>query len=193
MAAVVIAVAVTIAMGVAPLMPTPNANAEVFEGTQGDDHIVGTPQKDLIRARGGDDVVSAGGAGDRAPGGGGDDIIRLGPNKGGGWDGRAQMARNDQGNGQAGNDTIFGGDGVDRLEDGGGRDEMHGGRSGDLLILVPGGPDRSFGGFGHDKFIVETDSHPDLVACGPGNDLVVWISRHEGLDRTRACERERVS
>lgn len=75
------------------------------------------------------------------------------------------LAGNDVALGRAGDDSIFGALGDDRLSGGGGPDELDGG----------GGRDR----------IDARDADRDLVACGPGND-VVWADKTDSVHHT--CE-----
>jgi hypothetical protein len=198
---VLLAGSLTVATGVALLLPAPAANARAIEGTERDDHIVGTAQFDTIRALGGDDVVLARGGFDDVFGGTGNDTIRGGPTRDH-WLG-----------GGPGNDTVFGGDGNDAtVDDGPGDDELHGGpghdqiqtrggddsayggRGPDLITLNQmfpvriSGSDSVHGGRGKDFFQVEPDGFPDVIDCGPGEDTVGFNLRREALDQLIDCE-----
>ena len=192
-------VTVTIATGVALLLPTPAANAQDIEGTDRDDLIVGTAQFDRIRARGGGDLVRARGDSDSVFGGTGNDTIRGGP----GGDNRLE--------GGSGNDTIFGGPGGettlsggtgndelhggakrDQIGEGSGADTVHGGRGNDHVesARTPrSGTDSVYGGPGNDTFVIEADGLADLFDCGAGRDTVLFESgRRDELDQLIDCE-----
>jgi Ca2+-binding RTX toxin-like protein len=199
-----IAVRLTIATGVALLLPTPPANAERFVGTDRDDGIVGTAQTDRILARGGDDDVFAGSGADVVRGGPGDDMIRLGSWKIASWE-RMESASGGPGfdiiwgtgardriNGGSGGDVLFGLKGADVLTDGDGADDLGASAGRDLIRLKGGGRDRAEGGPAHDVFIVTPDGLPDRINCGSGRDTVVFRFRREAIDQTTNCEKHRV-
>jgi Ca2+-binding RTX toxin-like protein len=105
-------------------------------GTSGPDQLWGTPQRDVIMARGGDDViwgregndVICGGYGaDVIYGGAGDDLIFAGP----------------------GSDTVYGKRGNDQIWGGGGNDLLEGQRGADV-IYGKDGDDETWGGLGID-------------------------------------------
>ena len=202
---VLLAVVMTIATGVALLLPTPAANARVIEGTARDDRIVGTAEFDRIRALDGDDVVAARDGSDEVYGGPGDDTIRGGP-------GRDQWLEE-----KSGNDTIFRGTNADwHLSDGWGDDEIRGRGQHDQISLGPGadsayggrgrdhialnltrrnGSDSVHGGHGNDYFEVESDGGYDLIACGPGSrDIVSYNALYgrDELDQLTNCEIVRI-
>jgi Ca2+-binding RTX toxin-like protein len=212
-----VAVSLTVATGVALLLPVPTAHAARILGTDGDDHIVGTDTRrgDVINAFGGDDVVSAldgpdgvfgddghdildvGRGGDGVGGGSGDDTIRLGPNP---------ALQEDWGMGGEGSDRIVGGAGMDIIRGGPGPDVLHGrsgpdtiagdpgidllrGETGNDRFFVNRGADTAIGGPDDDTFFVRPDGRPDQIMCGPGRDTVWWGARHEMHDRAMGCER----
>ena len=177
---VLIAVSLMMAVGVAMLLPTPAANAERIVGTEGDYHIVGTAQRDRVRALGGDDAVSTRSSLDHVAGGSGDDTIRLG------FSDPEEFAA-----GGGGNDTISGGMGPDVIDGGAGRDELHGDSGADSLVLGDGA-DSAFGGAGNDNVDIAPDGRPDQIACGPGNDFVIWSGRREMRDQLTGCEHKAV-
>ena len=93
-----------------PAAATPNATCTIT-GTQGPDHLRGTPHKDVICGLGGNDVLIGGGGNDtiiggpgddRVLGGPGDDILRGGPSA-------------DIVSGEGGTDALQGGPGDDRV------------------------------------------------------------------------------
>jgi Ca2+-binding RTX toxin-like protein len=201
---ILIAISLTIATGVALLLPAPPANAARFVGTDRDDGIVGTAQTDRILARGGDDDVYAGSGPDVVRGGPGDDMIRLGRWKVASW-ARMESATGGLGfdiiwgtgardriNGGSGGDVLFGLKGADVLTDGDGADDLGASAGRDLIRLKGGGRDRAEGGPAHDVFIVTPDGLPDRINCGSGTDTVVFRFRREAIDQTTNCEIHRV-
>src|SRR5918996_1672232 len=88
---------------------TSQAWADVIEGTEGDDFIVGTPEDDLIDSKGGNDRTF----GDNVIGdGSGDDVILSGD--GGHGPGQEEKNFGDTFSGDgSGDDVILSGDGVD--------------------------------------------------------------------------------
>lgn len=140
-------------------------------GTDGDDVIEGTPERDVIVALGGDDVIYGKGGSDIICAGAGEDTIR----------------------GHGGHDAIFGGRGNDRIFGGSRGDFLHGG-AGDDELFGRTGRDLLVGGSGDD--LLAGNRHADWLEGGPGNDLLkggkgrpdVCIG---GLDfdvATRSCE-----
>lgn len=105
---------------------------------------------DILRGRGGDDVLFSGDGNDLIDGGKGSDDLS-------GGDGRDRLFG---GNGQdilkggAGADKLFGELGADRLFGGGGRDILNGGEGNDVLV----------GANGSDVFVFEDDSGRDRVS-----------------------------
>ena len=186
---VLICITVTMATGVALLVPTPAANAERIVGTAGDDRIVGTAQRDQIHARRGNDHVRAGEGADLVVGGPGGDWVVGGPGNDIIMSGKSQ----DDPFGGGGNDTIYAGKGPDFISDGYGRDEVYGGGGDDWFPMDSsgGGADIWYAGPGDDFFDVYPDGRPDQITCGPGRDTVRWLLRHEKLDQTTGgCERK---
>ncbi|EAR50990.1 extracellular nuclease [Oceanicola granulosus HTCC2516] len=96
-----------------------------FAGTDRNDRLTGTGERDLIeglggndrlRGAGGDDDIDAGAGNDRAYGGAGDDLLMDG----------------------AGNDRLYGGAGDDTFEIGGGKDRAWTGSGADTIIFAAG-------------------------------------------------------
>jgi Ca2+-binding RTX toxin-like protein len=100
----------------------------------------------------------------------------------------------------AGNDTVLGGRGNDRLFGGAGNDTVLGGRGNDRLFGAPGN-DVIFGGPGNDRIdpgsgrdhvsagpgndrVLARDRQRDVIDCGPGHDVAI-VDR---VDVTRRCE-----
>ena len=104
-------------------------------GTEGDDVLRGTEQRDVIVALGGDD---------RIVGGRGNDLICAGRGR-------------DVVTGGAGKDTIFGGTGNDLLRGGSARDTLDGGGGNDR-VFGHGGDDILSGGPGRDRIVADTGS-----------------------------------
>jgi Ca2+-binding RTX toxin-like protein len=179
---VLLAGSLTVATGVALVLPTPAAHARVIEGTERNDHIAGTAQIDLIRALGGDDVVRSRGGGDDVFGGPGNDIIF-------GGDGGEVVI--DDG---FGDDELHGGAGRDQMWIGHGDDVAFGGRGPDHINVdsapsSTGGRDSVHGGPGNDFIDLEADGRADLIACGPGRDTVTFNLGRDAGDQTAAdCE-----
>jgi cysteinyl-tRNA synthetase len=120
--------------------------------------IEGTPWRDLMLGRGGDDRLSGGAARDRLDGGDGADRLHGG-------------GANDRLIGGAGADRLHGGAGDDRLTGGTGDDRMHGGAGADMLD--PGaGSDLAWGGGGADRFVF-----------APGDDRLLVEDFGRGADR----------
>jgi Ca2+-binding RTX toxin-like protein len=201
---VLLVVSLTIAAGVALLLPTPTASAERFVGTDREDDIFGTAQADRILAQGGDDNVFAGAGADIVRGGWGGDVIRMGSPKAAVWK-RMESAKGGPGtdvllgtgardrlNGGGASDLLVGRSGADVLTDGDGPDDLDGDAGRDLIRLNGGGKDRASGGPDRDVFIVFRDGRPDKISCGSGRDTVEFRFRREAIDQTTDCEIERV-
>lgn len=129
----------------------------IIIGTEGHDHLRGTPGNDLIIGRAGDDVIK---------GRGGDDILI-------GCDGHDKIR------GNAGDDVLFG-DSFDffgnPMSTSGGNDDMRGGKGNDEMLGGPG-DDHMHGGSGDDRVIgnqgdddLSGNRGNDFVAGGFGND-----------------------
>jgi Ca2+-binding RTX toxin-like protein len=142
------------------LVLAPAASAALVRGTGGNDTLTGTPARDRIFARAGDDSVLAGDDRDRVWGGAGNDTLNG-------------EASNDLVVGGAGNDVVDGGDGNDRLR----------GRRGDDRLTAGAGNDRVWAGVGADildggdgdgrLFAAANDGTIDTITCGEGTDRVV--------------------
>jgi Ca2+-binding RTX toxin-like protein len=162
--------------------------AEVFEGTDGPDTIVGTPEDDLIDSKGGGDVNF----GDSQFGdGSGNDIIASG-------------GGNDQNRGDtqfldgSGNDVIASGEGDDSNYG----DTLGGDGSGNDVIASGEGNDGNVGdtaaeGEGSGDDIIasgeEDDTNTgnggrDIFTCGNGEDTVTDFNEAEGDIATPDCE-----
>lgn len=183
----------------AGLEPTPPESlpftpVNLIVGTRKSDHLVGTDQNDLIRARGGDDaadgidgldIVFGGRGNDQLTGeivfgGRGDDTMSFG------GEGSSLVADhwffggpgNDQVEGSAGDDFISGGPGDDVLHGNTGNNTLFGGSGNDVLHLPasPGGiaavgGGTAFGGDGDDT--IRGGPGADLIFGGNGDDLIL--------------------
>jgi len=147
------------------------AVAATIEGGPGNEHLRGTNAADQINGNGGNDRIFGRGGPDQLRGGPGNDRIF-----GGRGDDFISGDANDAGDrtsfdflsGNAGNDTINGGDSADRIYGGSGNDTNNGengndrmaggtgddtqnGGSGNDLIFANLGQDTTFGGEGNDR------------------------------------------
>jgi hypothetical protein len=155
--------------------------------------IIGTPQRDVIKATSdadvimsldGNDVIYGYDGNDVLCGGDGDDVI-FGGN---GDDVIIDTAGKNKLLGEAGDDLIIGGDDHDVIDGGFGNDILYGGGGddtmlgdiGDDVLYGQAGNDTMTGGIGNDILnggegddIITGDSGNDLLNGGPGNDKLV--------------------
>lgn len=177
---------------------TGNYLDERLAGTGGNDTLDGAGGNDTILGGNGDDVLTGGGGTNLIFGGAGNDTINSGAGSADGGAGDdvingvtngSTYLRGGDGNdvitsgtgfndinGNAGNDTIFGGPANDWLVGGKGDDEIHGGTGKQIL----------YGNLGNDTLI--GGDHADTVRGGQGDDLIYggggndWISGDKGND-----------
>lgn len=130
-----------------------------INGTADDEALIGGLEDDLIRGKGGNDLVQGypinGGHGeddgqDTLLGGGRHDDIRGGTNR-------------DWLEGGGGRDTLFGGEGSDRLHGDGKDDSLYGGRGTDRLFGGEGA-DTLRGNEGRDRFTYSAVEDSNLVS-----------------------------
>ena len=164
--------------------PTCVGQTATIVGTTGDDRIEGTPEADVIVARGGRDVVFGNGGDDVVCGNHGNDVL----DGGAGNDDLIGAAGDDFVTGVDGNDEIRGGSGKDVLNFG---DEENGddfvaGGDGDDDLHAGVGRDRLFGNDGDDSLREGEVDAPliDLFSGGPGIDDCVAGAE----DLVRQCE-----
>jgi len=156
------------------------ANAQVINGDNTSENLVGTPNDDQAYGHAGADTITLLAGNDYAEGGVGNDFI-LG------------RRDNDTLHGNLGKDTLTGNDGFDCLageEDAdtlrGGRDfdclfggssgdALFGGSGGDTLVLGPGA-DSANGGTQDDVIYVGVDGKADYIDGGDGHDTVVTVN-----------------
>jgi serralysin len=124
-------------------------NANVVEGTDGDDLLPGLGGDDVILGRAGDDTIEGGEGNDFLSGGQGDDNINTGQ----------------------GNDVVLGGAGNDRIEGMAGRDVVKGGAGDDFIAWNDPTGDVVFGGRGNDT-ILGGNVAADEIDGGAGDDLI---------------------
>jgi len=126
----------------------------VIYGTDGDDVICGSAQKDTIFGGDGDDYLFGDQGNDKLYGDNGDDILA-------GWEG------NDDLRGLEGNDTLMGQSGNDILTGGVGEDTLRGGE-GDDVLKGSQGNDSLEGGEGNDS--LNGGQGNDFLFGGEGDD-----------------------
>jgi len=157
---------------------------DIIDGGEGHDYLDGGIGIDtLTGGNGNDEILGGGGAGDTLSGGAGNDILR-GSDDGG--DIINGGAGEDVAFGNAGNDTIAGGDDNDVISGGLGDDTIHGNAGSDLLVGQgdhdtiyghddigaddDGAVDTLYGDFGTNAD--EAGSGQDRLYGGAGNDLL---------------------
>jgi len=118
-------------------------------GTMQSDYLVGGASRDIINAKGGNDVIEGQTGNDRLSGGGGHDLLMGGA-------GRDRLL------GNRGRDSLFGGDGADKLLGGRGRDHLTGGDGADQFVFRKN--------FGRDLI---TDFQDDIDIVKIDDDL--WV------------------
>jgi Ca2+-binding RTX toxin-like protein len=157
------------ALGITWLGPIGGARKN---GTSRNDTLLGSRGPDLIRGRGGDDVIwgnqlhkDRSRALDRLYGDSGRDTIYGG----------------------SGRNVISGGDGADYLQGGAGSNTIRGGWGDDTIRLRGRGPNTVSGGPGNDV-VYAYSRRPARISCGPGLD-VVEVDRHDRVSGD--CERVR--
>ena len=132
-----------------------------LRGTGRADRLRGTPRAERIRGLRGADLIGARAGADCALGGRGRDRAFGG-------------AGDDLVRGGAADDALRGSRGRDVVAGDAGRDRIRGGRGNDVLL----------GGSGGDR-IRSRDGRVDVIACGPGADLL----RADRADQRSGCER----
>ncbi|MEO1525824.1 MAG: right-handed parallel beta-helix repeat-containing protein [Planctomycetota bacterium] len=158
---------------------------DVIQGGGGDDRIYALGGADLIIGGPGEDWVDAGSGSDNTSGGDGNDTIFAGVGlaefvDGGADDDQIWGSNNgddtlfggpgiDDIRGQAGDDTIDGGDGPDFIDGGAGTDDLRGG-TGDDEILGGGGVGDQLRGEDGDDVLRGSDDGADLIFGGAGRD-----------------------
>ncbi len=146
-----------------PFAPAPAGGGKVITGTAGNNRLIGTSGRDVIRCGAGNDTVIAGGGNDFIDCGGGNDRV----NGGAGDDEIRGASGNDNLTGGAGDDEILGAAGNDKLFGGLGDDDLNGGLGIDTL-RGNGGRDRLSGAAGRDTIWADS---ADRIVRGPGDRL----------------------
>ncbi|EDX85252.1 type I secretion target GGXGXDXXX repeat protein domain protein [Synechococcus sp. PCC 7335] len=141
-------------------------------GTNGDDTLIGSKNKDLLFGLAGNDFLDGRNNSDSLDGGKGNDIL----NGGRGSDALFGGNGNDILNGGADNDSLDGGNGRDTLNGDKGNDTLDGGRGSDALFGNDGN-DILNGGKGNDT--LDGGKGNDTLDGGRGNDL---LNGGRGLD-----------
>ncbi len=162
-----------------PITEEPNilqsdGTSKIFRGTNENDLIHGTDNRDRLLGLNGDDEIHSFGGNDQISGGLGDDIIYAG-------------SGNDDVSGADGNDIIYGEEGDDGLKGHYGDDVIDGGEGNDYITGFDGN-DSLFGGNGDDT--IKGEKGNDFIDGGSGNDFIVG---GEGDDIvTDGADRDRV-
>jgi Ca2+-binding RTX toxin-like protein len=158
------------------------------EGSAAKTWFVRLPDQDLILGGSGNDFVFAGRGADTIHGGSQPDGLLYGDRGAdtifGGASG-AGRTRLDVIIGAAGSDVLYGGAGRDHIEGRAGSDVMSGGSLGDGLNDGRGA-DTIHGGLGNDGVLLQGDGTPDIVHCGPGQDVVFGATSGNTVDTN--CE-----
>ena len=140
-----------------------------FQGTIGDDEIIGTRFNDIVEGKAGNDSIYGWAGDDLLKGDEGNDRI---------YGGRGS----DDLQGDAGNDFLDGGNGSDILEGGLGNDRLLGGAGSDVFLFadVNAGRDRildfqdGIDRIGFDLATVNSFADLDITQLASGNTLVSW-------------------
>ncbi len=130
------------------------AHAQDIDGDKDPNHLMGTPQADVIHGKGGDDVILGKGGPDEIYGDKGADKLY----------------------GNGGRDTIVtakGNDDPNILAGGHGHDKLY-----------PRGQDQVRGGLGNDRIEAAYADPAMSVDCGPGNDTLIFNQPHPGVEIT---------
>jgi Ca2+-binding RTX toxin-like protein len=142
-------------VSVTPASPF-SPNGELLEGTPDKDLILGKNGNNIVKAYAGDDVIFEDGGNDIIDAGDGNDIVYSGADNdlvmGGGGDDAIYAG--------LGSDVVFGGDGHDAIFAEGGNDVVFGGAGNDLIA----------GGWGND--VLSGDDGDDQVYGESGNDAL---------------------
>lgn len=144
----------------------------VINGTNDDDRLEGTPNKDLINGFDGNDTLIGKESDDRLNGGEDDDLLQgdSGNDTLKGGDNRDTLdggTGNDILKGEDGDDVMDAGPGNDELDGGEDRDEMSGGDGDDILN---GGDNRDTLDGGEGQDILNGENGDDLMKGGAGDD-----------------------
>lgn len=181
-------VVITLVTGSVALAQTP------FEGTSGNDRMIGSEGPDALFGGAGADELDGRGGDDQLDGGPGPDILRGGDGNDvvvytasaavrvsvndladDGTDREGDLVADDVEavHSGSGDDTLVGGPGAQILDGGAGDDLLDGAEGADTL----------YGGDGDDR-VDAIDGDADVVDCGPGNDTV----NADAQDLVTACE-----
>ncbi|MEY4754145.1 MAG: hypothetical protein RJA44_1820, partial [Pseudomonadota bacterium] len=174
-----------------------DGNDRLDGGFGGNDSLSGGLGNDTLLGYSGNDVLDGGDGGDYLRGGSGNDVIRggAGDDQSGKFHYKGTYYVYDQGiYGEAGNDTIDGGDGsdyisggsgddsvvggsgaldgADRLTDESGFDTLRGGEGNDTLTDLNGGG-QLYGEAGDDQLEMYGSAAPSMLDGGAGNDSIL--------------------
>lgn len=164
----------------------------IVNGTEGADHLNGSPLDDTISGFGGADRILTGDGADRVDGGDGDDevngyLVDAASGEYAYWPvgGPKQIvggAGDDFLVGGSDADTLDGGSGADRLYGQAGDDVLDGGAGDDQLYDQGGGADTLRGGDGHDLLSTQGSADGDWLDGGAGDDALYGGSGADTLD-----------
>ena len=143
-----------------------------FNGSRGDDLIIGTPAHDKARGQDGSDCLWGGAGQDTLEGNAGADHL----------EGSADM---DHLRGGSGNDTLWGNEGADKLFGEGEADWIYGGPGGDTIEGQSGG-DRLYGDAGNDD--IYGGDGVDLIYGGDHNDVIEGQAEADTIFGGRGCD-----
>ena len=133
-----------------PSMSKEEAEVTTYNGSSGNDTLVGGSGNDKLSGKNGDDTLIAGGGNDNLDGGNGDDTL----------------------DGGDGNDDLDGGNGNDMLVAGAGNDSLSGGNGNDVLSGGAGN-DTLKGDNGNDT--LDAGAGSDTVTAGNGDDVAIYV------------------
>lgn len=174
-----------------------------YNGTPGNNTIIGSNYSDLINALGGDDVINGRGGDDDIDGGTGSDTIYGGAGNDhilGKTPGLGDWTDSDTIYGGPGADWIYGNggehdgyspDGTDYIHGGDGNDHLYGKLGNDVLWgdggndLLGGyyGVDRMYGGAGND--ILKGRFDGDVLSGGSGNDIYQYVETRDSTSKSK--------
>lgn len=149
---------------------------DAIYGNGGNDILIGNAGADYMRGDAGDDIYSVDNVGDVVDEstGSGNDTVYAGVSfvMGAGVDNLILTGNSDlSGDGNGGNNYIFGNDGNNRLNGGSGDDVLSGGGGADILDGSTG-VDAMQGGSGNDTYVVDRSNDHVDEAAGGGDDVV---------------------
>jgi Ca2+-binding RTX toxin-like protein len=149
-------------------------------GTDGDDRISGTPSRDVIVGKLGNDHILGRGGNDLICAGRGQDVVKgyTGDDKIAGGQGSDTLI------GGRGDDSLFGSEGGDFIDGREGNDTVRGGKHRDALFDSVGS-DKILGQMGRDTLHVVLDRANDVFSGGPGRRDLILLPGFSSGGRTK--------